>query len=683
MAPKHENPKLPERTATAPYNFVSVPERVVSFPDRPGTAARVDQSVYHADSRYTGWIDVELTTLSPLYIRGGLSPQQYEAMERQEKNPADKTPHLKKLRNRPEFFHTGDPDAPVIPGSSLRGMLRTMCEIIGHGKLSPVSDQALVYRAVGDTSSHGEAYRKELMNELPGRKNWFEPRFEAGYIREDHGRWYIQQAERLNSADSTSPTYARINNRLIPAKGLEAWGTGRQTYELYVQCDDFEFKKVRGGFVHIKRANVKKASTTPGPDLRRAVLAMTGPVPKKASEAVVFAPDATKQKDDWIRIPDGTDPADRRDLVKEYLDQVTKTGKHNQKELLGSDQGALQDGHPVMYVMEGDKLLRFFGHTQMFRMPYRFSPRELLPGEHNDEGRLDLAQLMFGTVRSRGGGAAGRVFVEDGRLLPKQGNVWLPEKPVLMPKILSGPKPTTFQHNVTQPQPDVARGRGLKTYNDRGQTTLRGHKLYWHKDKDLKRDAFEERALTEEQAKESQHTLMKPVRAGVSFQFRVRFENLLAEELGLLWWAVRLPAPGEYAHKLGMGKPLGLGSVRLTPRLTLIDPQARYGAFVDAAGTTLTPGLEPPAEHANVEAGAVREFEKLVARALKLPEGTRLADTPRMRQLLEMLRWPGPPPAKTRYMNIGIDEETNKITGTNEFKDRKVLPDPVGVARGR
>ena len=675
MNPQHKNPTRKERTATAPYNFVPLPERVIAFRNQPGSAIAIDQGIYH-NNRYTGWIDVELETLSPVYVRAGLSPERYAVMERQEKDPDDKTPHLDKERNRPDFFHAGDAREPVIPGSSLRGMLRALCEIIGHGKLSPVSDQALVYRAVGDTSSHGIAYRHELMIEDRVQKNYFTPRVQGGYIRKRKGdeRWCIQPAERANPADTDSPNYARIYKKDIPVSGLKHVNGFSQAQEIYVSHDTYSYKAVRGGFVHIKRVNVTRASATPGPNLRPAVLALTGPVPKKATEAVIFAgiPDESQ----WIPIPDGADPDDPRDLVTAYLDQVTKTGKHNQKEWLGSDQGVLRDGYPVLYVMEGQRLVRFFGHTQMFRMPYRHAPIGFLPAEHRDEGTLDLAQAMFGTVRGQRSGAAGRVFVENARLHADQdkSKLWLEGDPVVMPKILSGPKPTTFQHYLTQPDPDAERGRGLKTYNDLGQTTLRGHKLYWHKG-NPKRETFAERRLDEKQlGKDTQHTLIKPVRDGVRFTFRVRFENLLPEELGLLWWAVKLPVSGEFAHKIGMGKPLGLGSVRLSPTLTVVEPADRYSSFLD--GTNLNAGRVTVSGDE-----AAQAFEKLAARALKLPAGASFAETPRMRALLTMLSWPGPSPEKTRYMGIGIDEETNKITGTNEFKERPVLPDPLGIHR--
>ena len=62
----------------------------------------------------------------------------------------------------------------------------------------------------------------------------------------------------------------------------------------------------------------------------------------------------------------------------------------------------------------------------------------------------------------------------------------------MTPKILAGPKPTTFQHYLTQQEPDtiqeIVKGKSksrmdLDHYgsNTPHDTTLRGHKLYWHR----------------------------------------------------------------------------------------------------------------------------------------------------------------------------------------------------------
>ncbi len=94
------------------------------------------------------------------------------------------------------------------------------------------------------------------------------------------------------------------------------------------------------------------------------------------------------------------------------------------------------------------------------------------------------------------------------------------------------------------------------------ETRIRGHKQYWHKGE--KPDI---EATVKERQLESQVTRISPLATGVSFRFRVRFENLREEELGALLWALMLPGEEgqEYRHKIGMGKPLGMGAIEISP----------------------------------------------------------------------------------------------------------------------
>lgn len=661
--PSHKNPTTPRRTAIAPYNFVEVADPPFVYPDQPGHSRQVDQSRYHGN-RLTGWIDVELETKSPLYIRGGLTPAEYEQMERQENYPEDRTPHLEKLRNKPDFFYTDNPNEPVIPGSSLRGMLRTLAQILGYGKLSPVSDTPLVYRAVADMSRHGEAYRQLMMAEEPSLDKHYTPRFRGGYIEKDTGsnRWVIRPAQEIGGA-----TYARIPIPSIP-HGLQRWHDCRNAYHIYIEAGPCQFQKVRGGFIHVKFSKVLRASDKKSPDLIAAVLARSGSIPKKASEAVIFPPD---EKAAVIPIPDGGDEDDNRDLITAYRDQMSP----EQKKLLGN-QGVLQEKHPIFYVLDEQGRLKFFGHTQMFRMPYPRSPRKMLHPLHYDDNVLDLAESVFGVARGQQGGHAGRVFISDARRQPEQGSPWLSgERQVLIPQILSGPKPTTFQHYLTQSRPDDEKGGGLTTYNDSPQrTTLRGFKFYWHKGP--KHD-FVEKGQVDEQ-KDTQHTRIKPVRDGQKFQFRVRFENLRLDELGLLWWCLELPVPGgTYVHKLGMGKPLGLGAVRLSPTLTVINPGVRYQSLLGEESAEWVEAVIDKESTQNLRDRAVRNFENLMLQANKRP-GSQFAQLERVRQLLSLLSWPGPNPELTRYMEIERPDQT-KRGKHNEYRERPVLPDPTQV----
>ncbi|MEY4979440.1 MAG: hypothetical protein RLZZ352_1710 [Pseudomonadota bacterium] len=68
---------------------------------------------------------------------------------------------------------------------------------------------------------------------------------------------------------------------------------------------------------------------------------------------------------------------------------------------------------------------------------------------------------------------------------------------------------------------------------------------------------------------------IEPISAGQCFRFQVDFNNLTETELAQLC-ASLMPDPA-FEHRLGMGKPLGLGSVKLCmEKMELVDRQKRY-----------------------------------------------------------------------------------------------------------
>lgn len=654
--PQHKNPTSVDRTAVAPYNFVPITDRLIAFPESKN--ALLTGHDQYDENRLTGWIDVELETKSPIYVR---APLNLDEFDQEEKSKDDKrTLHDAK----PDFFYTDDPNAPVIPGSSLRGMIRSLVEILSHGKLAPVPSDPLIYRAVGDTTSHGDAYRDQLFDSEPDKRHHYMPKFKGGYIRKkkNENDWFIQPAKEINGT-----TFGRINHKSIPSN-LKKWEQCRSANEIYIEAGDYDFKQVRGGFIHMKRATIVRAADKPAPGLEKATLVRSGRMFSKKTEAVIFDVDTAVTEENWIRIPDGSQ-GDEQDLVTAYKDQQSP----EQKRLLGNN-GVLVDMHPVFYLMDEDNKLVFFGHTQMFRAPYRHSPQELLPPEHNQEDLMDFAETMFGRVKrqkddnQRNQATAGRIFVEDTRLLAGQSSPWLPGDPVVTPKVLGSPNPTTFQHYLTQSNPDDK--SRLSSYNASPRnTTLRGHKLYWHKG-DVSRRDFEADPKDVE-GKEKVHTRIKPVRTGIKFRFRVRFENLTMPELGVLWWSLALPVKGIYCHKIGMGKPLGLGAIKLTPTLCLIDPKKRYQSLFGGDGFEL--GLLSDELTQQYRDGALQVFENYICKQLNYAS---FAQAPRIQQLLTMLSWPGPDPEQTRYMEIERPDPHAKRGKRNEYRDRPVLPGP-------
>src|SRR3990172_2425245 len=200
----------------------------------------------------------------------------------------------------------------------------------------------------------------------------------------------------------------------------------------------------------------------------------------------------------------------------------------------------------------------------MFRLAYEKTIGEHIPADLKNDSKTDLAEAIFGTVvkKKEARTIAGRVFFEDAFLTEGQQDFQMGEK---TPKILAAPKPTTFQHYLVQTKDD---NKQLNHYNS--NSAIRGYKLYWHKSG----DKCEQTNQNEIDSHPKQYTKIKPVKPETRFSGRIRFENLSEVELGALLFSLELPE-GCY-HKLGMGKPLGLGSVKIIPKLCLSDRNKRY-----------------------------------------------------------------------------------------------------------
>lgn len=115
-----------------------------------------------------------------------------------------------------------------------------------------------------------------------------------------------------------------------------------------------------------------------------------------------------------------------------------------------------------------------------------------------------------------------------------------------------------------------------------------------------------------------------------SFRLRLRFDGLAVEEAALLLDALLLDE--DTAHKLGLGKPLGLGSVRIAlHRVALSPAQARPGR---GGGEELGPALLRGNAVASGIGGEV--LAQLAA--------LRSAENPARSALTSVWRWPGREP---------------------------------------
>jgi len=620
--PRHVSPTSQDRTATAPYNFVPLPNRVFTVEDGidvDGVKVKPwEQHDRFVPGTHNGWIDLEIKTLTPLFIRGAVNRAGEDGWD-----PRD-------ARLRPEPYKTHD-GRPAIPGSSLRGMVRTLVEILAFAKIQPVSQERPFFRTVAPDRL-GRAYG-ERMRSGAGPQ--------GGFLKKEGADWVIAPCEVLRVDRS------KLSNQLHQGN-VPRWE--HQQKACWVQHSDgrvTEFDtKQRDGFLH-------------------GTLVLTGNVPGKKREFVFLQPDPERSvsvpEAIWERFHD-------EDQITQWQEKAFP--RNQPPNGTRRSDGHLRSGEPVFFLVDESKQssgnpegLVFLGRAGMFRFPYDKGPSDLIPEPIRDAG-FDLAEAMFGSVRGDRA-IKGRVFFEDA-VATSGGPDWLDE--VIVPSILSAPKVTTFQHYLTQD--GTKEGQGLTTYLDGDQTTIRGHKLYWHRwcdaqgianvresaDHDEKRDAL----LRRDASLHKQHTIIRPVKSGVTFTGRVRFENLTGIELGVLLESVSLPEG--CAHKLGMGKPLGLGSARVEARLHVIDRAQRYASW----GGTGDKGESGDRFRESFRA-AIGNHARATSETM-IQANAGLRRIARIDVLYRILAWQDRPASdRTAYMRL------------TQFKERPVLPTPHGV----
>ena len=632
---QHEHLTHVPNPAYAPYNFIPLSQKVVEInPSIP------PNNKYHTD-RNTGWIDLGIEAITPLYIRGTLTSKEVEDQ--------------KDIKDKVEFF------APAgkirIPGSSLRGMVRTMLEIISYGKFMFFEDRRLYYRGLADRSNLREEYQRKMSSYDSQRKR-SAYKFSAGILRKSEKRKKGLHFEIVSSGSN----FKQIPK--IQAK-KRVLGLGQKDYPR------FKFYKLKEGFLVVSgdMPNKKREWLINYPSDNAEVI----PIPDE--DALNYNNDRTRHKD-----------------VPNLLDIA-----RNKKEV------------PCFYVRWEDEKGNdrvSFGHTGMFRLSY-----EKTIGEHinslnhrlNDQvlnklkkeisqksynaiekfkdsefaswelestlerekiekkeiikilqisEKIDFAEAIFGNENTH----AGRVFFEDAFLAQTQDGLHME---TVTPKILASPKPTTFQNYLVQGSDEV---KQLNHYNS--NASVRGYKMYWHKSCEQKQWVETDHAKINENP--NQYTAVKPVNREAKFSGRIRFENLSDNELGALLFALDLPEG--CAHKLGMGKPLGLGSIRISSKLYLSNRNKRYKNFFSEWDNKIEQTANTDIERMK------RKFEQYVLEKVGEDVKKSLWETDRLREFLVILGVDFgrelEEKGQIRYMTIGP---------TNEFKNRYILPRPTAL----
>lgn len=299
-------------------------------------------------------------------------------------------------------------------------------------------------------------------------------------------------------------------------------------------------------------------------------------------------------------------------------------------------------------------------HTLVHALPEHTRPR--------GGGNLDAVHTLLGEVNDTTTVAS---RVQCGHLVCTGTTVTLATAtiPLLSPKIEAWH--TRLHQPPVNPDNPVMMTWDGRTDTGKGTPAYRGREIYLHRWDRKSTDTPDAHAKHWQQAIADHakiapdgatntggktDTTITPLAPGASFTGRIRFVNLTDAELGAILTALTLANnptaaadDGEpvSAHKIGAAKPLGLGSVHLTPRLVLTDTR-RYRSTTTHTDT----GIVAEAADASDETVEpyVEAFRDALAQHTNPKTWTEALDNrkwpPAITALLRATQWASRPPRK-------------------------------------
>ena len=573
---------MPVRT---PYNFIPLPHKVA-----PAQEFRTHDRYY--EDCHSGYIDLTLRNETPLFIGG----------KRSKKDQGQSI----------EFFRRDG--RLCIPGSSYRGMLRTLVEIVSFSKISFVDkDRKLHFRNIRNPKYRNKVSCNIEVTSNEKLVNATTPLAKPGYIIKENGRYILFKSKSFKVDKLSEDTfrcygdYVNINedtSRDAP-KIYKYKLSGYKDVELDPNTihDVYFIPTASKAHMHIIRdeqrylkyalINEKKIALTEKKGYEKGKLIVSGWMFRKHMNWIIGEP-----TEEEVVLSDLA--------IENYSNDETRDEGIN---ILDRCKDSLT---PCFYITGAEGEAVSIGHTPIQRYAYDRPISDFIP--YTDTSS-DIAQNIFGSTDAS---AAGNIYCEDLIILDAE-----PKVDKKMAKTLASPKPTYFPAYLTQSNS----GRFLNDYNsDPKYTSIRGFKQYWHSGQQWKKDPQPNRAG-------KQDSEIEALTPNHTFKGRLRFDNLSTAELGCLLWVLNLP--GQCRYKIGMGKSIGMGTVEIQSDLYLVNRAERYTSVFSADKTEINLAIE---KISNCEK-YVTAFVDYLRESKILEQSEELDDNNRIKTFLTMMQY--------------------------------------------
>lgn len=548
---------------TAPYNFVPL-SKLVWFPD---WADQVSHDRPFSDG-ICGTLDFELEAHTDLLVSGEKEGEEARG-----------------------FFRLPDGRA-AVPGSSLRGMLRSVLEVVAFGKMQLVDDRALSVRDLNNQDMYG---RHMTSSSRGDNGAVFESRSRAGWLQFKDGDWTLVPVRhwrvRYDALDAYtglqwSKTLTQQARMSAPEKYRELLISLKEharTRTVWLMGDREPVEHLHGEKMALRYRAVEKLSASDfapaeklnahesGKFITRGEIVVTGHVGKKRSD---FIFESIRKADVPIVIDD--------EVVRSFL-QIHSAELDSDWNTHFKPKALAGNKVPVFYLTDDQERPRAMGLAQMFRLPYTFGIHDAVrhTSQAHFETRSDLPELLFGHLSSAGMKDGLRSRVSVGLAVECEAPRQLAPADV----VLNSPKPSFYPNYIAQGA--AAEQSGLAEYELSGRdkkakslyrtlmsdgVQLRGRKRYPVRSRSEIQSAPASRITSR----------IQPVAAGARFAGSLRVHNLRPLELGALLWVLNWGGRTNLRHGLGLGKSMGCGAVSM--RITQTTLNANAGHAPDPAG---------------------------------------------------------------------------------------------------
>lgn len=572
----------------------------------------------------------------------------------------------------------------VIPGATLRGMLRTSVEIVALARIGAV-DRHLRF-GLRDFDHHAYAHRSEVSKLASVQAGWLT--WEDG-DREGKGTWYLTPIGK-------NWAHVPIASDLLGRGDVKGW-SGRSLLEKYdavgmCRADgSIDFRRTEEFGAPIPDSQGRPASS-PGHG-RKGVLVFSGKLPGGGNKKYEYV---------FFDVAGGAPVPIAEDVKQLFLRLHTKPAK-NRVEPDGSWKDltktlAAGGRVPVFHVGDptrgGDPWKSggfFFGLTRLFKVPHERSIGDVIA----DQKEHALPSLV--EVESEAGAPRrwryGADFVEnlfgyvlDGKdvtfegeapandrlatsLVARKGRIAF-EFAHLAETCVAAPS-ETVQLILSAPRASYApfylRAKGAKDYSSKEAPRIAGRKRYvprWPSGtpfrtvlEDMRRQGVEQMRAAGLLGKKNDNVVstlrfLEP-KGGRELRFtsRIRLHNVTAEELGAVLFA--LTHGGDptkpYRHMIGRARAFGAGQMRVASARLVVTPNDTAGAALLAAPIEAeivsNDGMkgfapEPTATHpSHSHRPFLERFEEAMAATLR--EANAKETVPSLRHLPAIREWLG------------------------------------------